>query len=668
MAAQYKVGDKIVLFKKHQEAFIRYIGKTQFAPDKVSFGIELLEDGVGDNNGTVDNVEYFQCAENKGLFIVEKDIKFKIEMKKRSRSRGGSFAGSPRLQRKNSGQFSYTDVYAERSSSPKATRTALKKKKSVKKLGPRDLGRNDDYPGIEDGGALPVIKDLSKKKKSTKKSVKKKVQRRKKASVKKLGPRDVGRNDDWKGIDEEPIVSKRPQRNSVKKKVKQKKAGKGQDKQSAKTQQQQQQQQQQDEASDSDSYKSGYSGHSGYSGDSAAEHNGNGNVEDLEQAQDDDIVDVDVDNTEQSEVHINQDPAMMSNLQQSESEENNDHRAELEETRDHDDGMDGDHEQEQEEEEEEEETEEMDLTQKVMMMMRQKEEERKAEEERVRKEKEEEERRKAEEEENEKIVMVAMTHKQMQDELENNPNLSLFEDDEQDEEAPQNVTNPEQEIETNQTSEVNTNEEDGHEEEAVEMNETNAMNTVQTEHTNDAGDANGNSKEDEAQNTNEPVVDNQRIPDDAEIAQETTANLDENTTTNEKPEKETNKANENGDGDEEKQTLKKANVKNPALNPKRKKRKKKGQRQKSQEDMDAMRMSGIYRKISTKSLYDDASNSKPHVNTQSLDMIMNAMHDDDINKQSKYANDDIGGHQREETETLKSTQQNGKTQSVDEVP
>ena len=100
MATDYEVGDKAVLFREHQEAIIRYIGKvwlsvyilriytvienipivilkqTKFAPDTISLGLELLGDTKGDNDGSIDNHKYFECADNKGLLMEDKEIKF----------------------------------------------------------------------------------------------------------------------------------------------------------------------------------------------------------------------------------------------------------------------------------------------------------------------------------------------------------------------------------------------------------------------------------------------------------------------------------------------------------------------------------------------------------------------------------------------------------------
>eukprot|EP01083_Nonionella_stella_P039879 108455_1 len=137
MTTRYKVGDKIVLFKRHQEAIIRYIGQTDFAPDEINYGIQLLDDAIGDNNGTVNNIKYFTCPKNKGLFVWEKDIKFKIQSRKKS------FKKEVNKNKKQSSKRKISEP-KRKDSKP------LPRQKSQKKLGPRDMGRNDNYKGITD--------------------------------------------------------------------------------------------------------------------------------------------------------------------------------------------------------------------------------------------------------------------------------------------------------------------------------------------------------------------------------------------------------------------------------------------------------------------------------------------------------------------------------------
>eukprot|EP01084_Bolivina_argentea_P135352 238516_1 len=190
MATNYKVGDKIVLFKKHQEAIVRYVGKTEFAPNKTSYGLELCDTATGDNNGTVDGKKYFKCGKNKGKFVFEKDIKFKIKVIKKTQS-------SKNVNK-----------------TPK--KSGPKKRVSVKKLGPRDVGRNDNY---NPNTTKSKSKTTRKGKKSTKKSKKKKKKKKGHAKDKTVASQsEFDKND-----------------NNA-------------------------------QQSDSDSYKSGYSGASGYSG------------------------------------------------------------------------------------------------------------------------------------------------------------------------------------------------------------------------------------------------------------------------------------------------------------------------------------------------------------------------------------------------------------------
>merc|ERR1712228_908514 len=85
--------------------------------------------GIGDNDGSMDGHKYFECPKNRGLFILEKHIKFKIKPRKKHHRKTSS-----------SKTINANGIFRDKSSSltPKST-----KKISIKKLGPRDIGRNE---------------------------------------------------------------------------------------------------------------------------------------------------------------------------------------------------------------------------------------------------------------------------------------------------------------------------------------------------------------------------------------------------------------------------------------------------------------------------------------------------------------------------------------------
>lgn len=52
---------------KNKRGYIKFIGKTKFN-NGIWIGVEL-EDSVGKNDGSVDNISYFTCPKNKGVFV-----------------------------------------------------------------------------------------------------------------------------------------------------------------------------------------------------------------------------------------------------------------------------------------------------------------------------------------------------------------------------------------------------------------------------------------------------------------------------------------------------------------------------------------------------------------------------------------------------------------------
>lgn len=77
-ALGYHVNDR-VLVEDTMKGFIRFLGKTPFSPVLVA-GIEL-DEAFGTNNGSFQNKQYFQCAEDHGLFTTIERLE-KIEKEK----------------------------------------------------------------------------------------------------------------------------------------------------------------------------------------------------------------------------------------------------------------------------------------------------------------------------------------------------------------------------------------------------------------------------------------------------------------------------------------------------------------------------------------------------------------------------------------------------------
>jgi CAP-Gly domain-containing linker protein 3/4 len=60
------VGDHVMLHDK-RKGIVRFVGETTFSPGSTWYGIELCKP-AGKNDGSVDNVRYFECEPNHGLF------------------------------------------------------------------------------------------------------------------------------------------------------------------------------------------------------------------------------------------------------------------------------------------------------------------------------------------------------------------------------------------------------------------------------------------------------------------------------------------------------------------------------------------------------------------------------------------------------------------------
>lgn len=71
------VNDVVLLSSSTQIGVVKFIGPLAGKQDQVYVGIEI-EEGNGDCNGSYQGVQYFKCAENKGMFVEITDIKKKL--------------------------------------------------------------------------------------------------------------------------------------------------------------------------------------------------------------------------------------------------------------------------------------------------------------------------------------------------------------------------------------------------------------------------------------------------------------------------------------------------------------------------------------------------------------------------------------------------------------
>lgn len=61
------VGDVVSIFDDRAQGVVRFVGRTDFSTGHY-LGIEL-DDPIGENNGSVDGIEYFRCEPNYGIFV-----------------------------------------------------------------------------------------------------------------------------------------------------------------------------------------------------------------------------------------------------------------------------------------------------------------------------------------------------------------------------------------------------------------------------------------------------------------------------------------------------------------------------------------------------------------------------------------------------------------------
>eukprot|EP00484_Ammonia_sp_Unknown_P000367 CAMPEP_0197022656 /NCGR_PEP_ID=MMETSP1384-20130603/3470_1 /TAXON_ID=29189 /ORGANISM="Ammonia sp." /LENGTH=787 /DNA_ID=CAMNT_0042450733 /DNA_START=99 /DNA_END=2462 /DNA_ORIENTATION=+ len=161
-------------------------------------GIQLIEDGVyGDCDGSYKEQRYFTCDDKKGIFLSIKNVKKFIDEEARKKSDEFKLISRQRrrVQRNNA------QMYGKRVDNLWAHRIDLVKQKKyriVHKPGPREFGRIEYFGGDEE--YVNVLNDtthwLAPRLTAPRKS--------KGAITKaepKAGPREIGRHDDFEGIE-----------------------------------------------------------------------------------------------------------------------------------------------------------------------------------------------------------------------------------------------------------------------------------------------------------------------------------------------------------------------------------------------------------------------------------------------------------------------------------
>jgi len=76
-----ELGDKLEL-TGHREGIVKYIGETDFSTG-VIYGMELCDGSLGDNSGIVNGKLYFECKENRGVFLASTGIRKKCRKPKK---------------------------------------------------------------------------------------------------------------------------------------------------------------------------------------------------------------------------------------------------------------------------------------------------------------------------------------------------------------------------------------------------------------------------------------------------------------------------------------------------------------------------------------------------------------------------------------------------------
>ena len=167
--------------------------QTEFA-DGCFYGIELTE-GIGDCDGSIDDVQYFECKPNEGVFVKRKLLR-RIKPKNKQKRKTKSHKDKKQKKRKKQhvkhtkslstlGGVDISSVYGDRPRAYSATKRKdddyyRRMRESMKKAGPREIGRMK-YKGIKTKKKKDPDPGLSRSQSYTAKS----------AKIHKLGPRGM---------------------------------------------------------------------------------------------------------------------------------------------------------------------------------------------------------------------------------------------------------------------------------------------------------------------------------------------------------------------------------------------------------------------------------------------------------------------------------------------
>ncbi|XP_065221310.1 dynactin subunit 1-like isoform X2 [Planococcus citri] len=110
--ASLQVGSRVEVTGKDSQGVVAYIGTTLFAPGKW-VGV-ILDEPKGKNNGTVQGKNYFECEDNRGIFVRVSHLSLidesgnKIDLSKSKALDESSRSGSGLKSRYSSSQLSFT--------------------------------------------------------------------------------------------------------------------------------------------------------------------------------------------------------------------------------------------------------------------------------------------------------------------------------------------------------------------------------------------------------------------------------------------------------------------------------------------------------------------------------------------------------------------------------
>jgi len=202
--------------EKEREGVVRFIGETEFG-DGVYYGVELIS-GEGDCDGSVDDVTYFECAANRGVFVKRRTLR-RIAPKSQRPSRNNSMDSNGSVASYASDVSAYSDIDgASRRKKKKKQKDGKKNKKTTK----RNLSKQVSLANATANASKNVSNSPAKKFRrsrtsrpvsmgamdfsamySDRSSAKKKddeYYKKARAELKKDGPREIGKIK-YKGID-----------------------------------------------------------------------------------------------------------------------------------------------------------------------------------------------------------------------------------------------------------------------------------------------------------------------------------------------------------------------------------------------------------------------------------------------------------------------------------